>query len=327
MLELRNRPLLDTLVDADLYVAREEARRLRSALDHGLNTVILGERGFGKTTLLRQTARELRDRERPSLFVNVDYAEDAQGILEAVSKAAAEPSTDGQLHLDVLEAVAGDGSAIDRVRALAASEPQDPPLVLLLDDVHAEAGHELFGRLRDALWQVPFTWIATTGERALLTPPANAFFEQTFTLKPMAVGQIAQLLHLRLGDNVNRLGQAAEIAYASEGSPRRALELAREVIVERQSLAEILTNRSQREAYASTLGRPASMLLTEIEQLDRPVYGADEELLTSMGWTRNRAVQVLGELEAAGLLTSYPGRGPAGGRVKLFTVTDAWRPA
>jgi DNA-binding IscR family transcriptional regulator len=45
-----------------------------------------------------------------------------------------------------------------------------------------------------------------------------------------------------------------------------------------------------------------------------------------MGWTRNRAVQVLGELETAGLLTSYPGRGPGGGRVKFFALNDTWRP-
>lgn len=326
MLELRNRPLLDTLVDAELYVERDEARRLRSALDHRLNTVILGSRGAGKTTLLRQTARGLRDRGRPSLFVNVDHAADAAAILEAVSRAAASPSADDSLHLDVLEAVASDGSAVERVRTMATVEPLDPPLTVLLDDVNAEAGHELFGRLRDALWQVPFTWIVATRDRALLTPPADAFFEQTIDLQPMPVGQIAQRLQLRLGDEANRIGQLPDTARASDGSPRRALELAREIIVERHSLAEILTHRAQREAYASTLGRPASMLLTEIEQLDRPVYSADEELLASMGWTRNRAVQVLGELEAAGLLTSYPGRGPGGGRVKFFAVNDAWRP-
>ncbi|MGH2872047.1 MAG: hypothetical protein ACRDL5_06245 [Solirubrobacteraceae bacterium] len=319
--------MLDTLVDAELYVERDEARRLRAALDHGLNTIILGPRGSGKTTLLRQTARELRERERPSLFVNVDFAGDAAVILEAVSAAAAQPSADGTLHLDVLETVAGNGSAVERVRAMAATEPLDPPLIVLLDDVSAEAGHELFGRLRDALWQVPFTWVVATNERALLTPPADAFFEQTIDLGPMEVGQIANLLQRRLGNNAGRVGQLTELAYASDGSPRRALELAREIVVERQSLAEILTHRAEREAYASTLGRPASMLLTEIEQLDRPVYSADEELLHSMGWTRNRAVQVLGELEAARLLTSYPGRGPGGGRVKFFAVNDAWRPA
>jgi hypothetical protein len=327
MLNLRNRPLQDTLVDAELYVERDEARRLRAALDHGLNTIILGPRGYGKTTLLRQTARELREHERSSLFINVDFAGDSAAILEAVSAAAARPSAVGTLHLDVLEAVAGDGSPAERVRAMAATEPLDPPLVVLLDDVSAEAGHELFGRLRDAIWQVPFTWVVATNERAMLTPPADAFFEQTIDLGPMEAGQIAHLLQRRLGDNAVRIGHLAELAYASDGSPRRALELAREIIVERQSLAEILTHRADREAYASTFGRPASMLLAEIEQLDRPVYSADEELLHSMGWTRNRAVQVLGELETAGLLTSYPGRGPGGGRVKFFAVNDAWRPA
>jgi hypothetical protein len=325
--ELRNRPLLDTLVDAELYVERDEARRLRTALDHRLNTIILGPRGSGKSTLLRQSARELRERERPSLFVNVDFAGDATVILEAISAAAGQPTPDGVLHLDVIEAIAGDGAAVERIRAMAEGEPLDPPLVVLLDDVSADAGHELFGRLRDALWQVPVTWVVATSDRALLTPPADAFFEQAIELGPMDAGLIAQLLRRRLGDDADRIGQLAELAYASDGSPRRALQLARDIIVERQSLEDILALRGEREAYASALGRPASMLLTEIEQLDRPVYSADEELLHSMGWTRNRAVQVLGELESAGLLTSYPGRGPGGGRVKFFAVNDAWQPS
>jgi energy-coupling factor transporter ATP-binding protein EcfA2 len=325
--ELRNRPLLDTLVDAELYIERDEARRLRSALEHGLNTLILGSRGSGKSTLLRQTARELRERERPSLFVNVDFAGDATQILETISAAAGQSTPDGVLHLDVIGAVAGDGSAVERIRSIAAAEPLDPPLVVLLDDVSANAGHELFGRLRDALWQVPVTWVVATGERALLTPPADAFFEQTIELAPMDAGLIAQLLHRRLGGDADRIGHLADLAYASDGSPRRALELAREIVVGRRSLDQILALRSQREACASTLGRPASMLLAEIQQLDRPVYSADEELLHSMGWTRNRAVQVLGELETAGLLTSYPGRGPGGGRVKFFAVNDAWQPS
>jgi GTPase SAR1 family protein len=325
--DLRNRPLLDTLVDAELYVERDEARRLRTALEHRLNTIILGPRGSGKSTLLRQTARELREREYPNLVVNVDFADDATAILEAVSAAAGQSAPDGLLRLDVIEAVAGDGTAIERIRTMAGGERLDPPLIVLLDDVSADAGHELFGRLRDALWQVPITWVVATGERGLLTPPADAFFEQTIELTPMDAGLIAQLLHRRLGDDADRIGHLAELAYASDGSPRRALELAREIVVERRNLDEILSLRGEREAYASSLGRPASMLLTEIEQLDRPVYSADEELLHSMGWTRNRAVQVLGELETAGLLTSYPGRGPGGGRVKFFAINDNWRPA
>ena len=327
MPELRNRPLLDTLIDAELYVERGEAKRLRTALEHCLNTIILGPRGSGKSTLLRQTARELRERGRPSLFVNVDFAGDAIAILEAVSTAAGQSTPDGVLHLDVIAAVAGDGTAIERIRTMATGEPLDPPLVVLLDDVRVDAGHELFGRLRDALWQVPVTWVVAASERALLTPPADAFFEQTIELAPMDAGLIAQLLQRRLGGDAARIGQLAELAHASDGSPRRALELARDIVVGRRSLDEILTLRGEREAYASTLGRPASMLLAEIEQLDRPVYSADEELLHTMGWTRNRAVQVLGELETAGLLTSYPGRGPGGGRVKFFAVNDNWRPS
>jgi hypothetical protein len=39
-----------------------------------------------------------------------------------------------------------------------------------------------------------------------------------------------------------------------------------------------------------------------------------------MGWTRNRAVQVLGQLEHEGLLRSYSDRGPRGGNVKMYSI-------
>jgi hypothetical protein len=112
----------------------------------------------------------------------------------------------------------------------------------------------------------------------------------------------------------------SEIASASDGIPRRALELAREVVIDRQDVARVLEQRALREARASELGRAPSMLLTEIEQLGRPVWSSDPELLARMGWTRNRAVQVLGQLEQAGLLESYTDRGPKGGQVKMFTI-------
>jgi hypothetical protein len=65
------------------------------------------------------------------------------------------------------------------------------------------------------------------------------------------------------------------------------------------------------------------MLLAEIEQLARPVWASDEELLRRMGWTRNRAVQVLGQLEDEGFLRSYNDRGPSGGNVKMYSITEA----
>ena len=45
-----------------------------------------------------------------------------------------------------------------------------------------------------------------------------------------------------------------------------------------------------------------------------------------MGWTRNRAVQVLGQLEDEGFLRSYNDHGPRGGNVKMYSITPRAEP-
>lgn len=324
MLEIRNRPLLDTLVDSELFVAPDELRRIDAGLRQRLNIIVFGARGSGKTTLLRQLTRQLREQDCAAVFVNVDHAGDASDVLDAVRTALPDaPTVSGEPYRS--ERPANSASAIDFARALVLDDYE--PIVVLLDGVSADAGHELFGRLRDVLWQTPITWVvaARDDERGILAPPADTFFEQRIELEPMPPGQIAQLLRLRLGPNADRI-PIDDVAGSSDGNPRRALELAREVLLDRQSLGQILQARAQREAFASTLGRASSMLLTEIEQLDRPVWSSDQELLDRMGWTRNRAVQVLGNLEDVGLLTSYTDRGPEGGQAKMFIVNRQWRP-
>jgi len=51
---LSGRPLLDTRPDSELFVDRvEEMSRVRAALNHGLNCLVVGERGSGKTSFMR----------------------------------------------------------------------------------------------------------------------------------------------------------------------------------------------------------------------------------------------------------------------------------
>lgn len=63
------------------------------------------------------------------------------------------------------------------------------------------------------------------------------------------------------------------------------------------------------------------MLMAELESLGA-ASASDERLLRRLGWTRPRAVQVLRELEDAGLVTASYARGPGGGRQKVYRPVE-----
>ena len=197
----------------------------------------------------------------------------------------------------------------------------DEPTVVVLDDISAQAGHELFGRLRDVLWQAPITWLiaARSEDRGLLAAPADAFFEVVVYLGPLPTMLIREPPASRLGDDAGRVPVDA-LAGASRGNPRRALELAREVVIDRHALANVLTEQAKREARASELGRAASMLLSEIEALGRAVSASDEELLQRMGWTRTVRCRSSGSWRMPASCEAHPDRGPRGGTAKMYSI-------
>lgn len=316
---LRNKPLLDTAADASLFVDPPELARIDVALGQGLNVAVLGPPGSGKTTLLRQLTLRLREHKKPVVFASAQHADDAAQVLQVVRDELAHAEAVPQALRDAAGESADPGRPEDLARTLSTTAVEST--VVMLDDVSAQAGHELFGRLRDVLWQAPLSWLiaARTGDRGLLAPPADAFFEVIVELQPLPAEQISDLLARRLGADAGRAPVPA-LADVSRGNPRHALELARQVVIERHELAGVLTEQARREARASELGRAPLMLLSEIEAMGRAVSASDEELLRRMRWTRNRAVQVLGQLEDAGLLHSYRSRGPRGGTAKMYDV-------
>jgi energy-coupling factor transporter ATP-binding protein EcfA2 len=316
---LRNKPLLDTAADSSLFVEPPELPRIDTALRQGLNVAVLGGPGSGKTTLLRQLTRHLRDQGRPVVFVSAQHADDAAEALHVVREELAHVDVVPKPLKDAARQSVDSGRPEDLVRSLEV--PADEPTVVVLDDISPEAGHELFGRLRDILWRAPIGWLiaARSEDRGLLAAPADAFFEVVVELEPLPPERIGELLRRRLGEGAGRVPLPV-LADASRGNPRRALELARAVVIDRHELTSVLTEQARRETRASELGRASSMLLREIEALGRAVSASDEELLRRMGWTRNRAVQVLGQLEDARLLHSYTGRGPRGGTTKMYSI-------
>jgi energy-coupling factor transporter ATP-binding protein EcfA2 len=314
MTELNGRPLLDTRLDQSLYVARPDVEEpLTGAVARGLNALLLGPRGSGKTTILRHLAYALRAAGTPVTFVEGAAAEDARAFLELVARRlgdreeARRPAVDGAAR-----------ALIDLVHALAPSAGKERRVVLVDGLPSPDDAHTIFGRLRDEVWQLPITWIVAADERAragYLTPPADAFFDLVVEVPPLTERQREELLRSRLGDSSG----SETLAVEGPGNPRELLALARELATSDASPRALLEARSARRHEGARLGAPAEMLMAELEALG-PASASDERLLRRLGWTRARAVQVFKQLEQAGIVTASEQRGRAGRPRKIYAL-------
>src|SRR5437870_6366726 len=325
-MDLTGRPLLDTTPDHELFGGRDgELARLADWVEHGRNVLLIGERGSGKTTLLRQLAYELRQRHprTPPAFVEGRLVTDARVLLELVRRrlglrsppeAAAWPtavSLDGQASGEAVDLA-------DLVRGLREAGPRRRR-VILVDEPPTDAAQTLFGRLRDELWQLPFSWgvAASEGDAGVyLTPPADAFFDDALRLNPLPREAQRRMLEARAGERGRRIARQLD-----EGNPRRLLALARAALQGGARPVELVEARNVRDEQVAQLGRPAAMLMSELESLGA-ASAADERLLRRLGWTRPRAVQVLRELEDQGLVTSSSVKGRAGRPRKVYRPSD-----
>jgi hypothetical protein len=307
---LTSRPLYDTEADARLFVEPSGWPRLLTAVEHRFNIAVLSARGGGRTTALRQLQRKLRAASTAVAYVDAAQARDLGELVFAVEQALdgeSDPRSSTTTH-----AGGPPGSAslrlVQRLRALR----DQPPTVILVDCAHAAAAaHELFGRLRDELWQLDHRWVVAVeaAERSvLLAPPADAFFDQIVALD-MAAPELHELLRRRrTGLDEATLRRIAETA----GTPRRALQAARDAVTNEgddDPLAALLW----RQQAAAQLGPPHSMVMAELEALGG-ASASDEELLRRLGWTRARASQVLGDLAGAGLVSASDEQSPRGRR-------------
>ena len=312
-MNLSGRPLLDTEPDHQLFAGRDdELRRLVDLVRHGTNTLVIGERGAGKTTLLRQLAFVLRQENASSpAFVEGRLADSPRQFIELTRSRLGMPPVNGDspfqdtLELPGLVATLRDATSDRRV--------------VLVDEVTPEVGATLFGRLRDEMWQLPLTWVVAVTEddaAPLQTPPADAFFEAVLRLDPLSWDEQRQVLEARLGSE-----GAMIAAQIDEGNPRRLLALARSAKATGVSAAQHQAAMIRRQEEIDKLGRPATMLMAELESLG-PSSASDERLLERLGWTRSRAVQVLRQLEKEGLVTASFAKGPSGGRRKVYRPVE-----
>jgi energy-coupling factor transporter ATP-binding protein EcfA2 len=331
---LSGRPLLDNAADQALFVGRDELlRKIDRSLRSGLNCLVFGDPGSGKTSLVRALMFRTRDSAAPLQvrYVRANAARTAVDLLTAILTVARLDSTGP---VDSTGPGGGRLSSQELLDLLVRETAQSDEMasgtsVIVVEDVSADAGSELFGALRDELWQVDAQWLVTTSSvqaPGLLRPPADVFFETRCELGRLTVDEAAELLRRRL-DKPESTGLTGllEAADSARESPRRLLELARELSGEpavgglRLTTVAGLTARSQALEQVS---RPARMLATELEAVGW-ASASDERLLDRMGWTRPRVVQVIAELESRGLVQMREENTGRGRPRKLYRLIPA----
>lgn len=326
-MDLSGRPLGDTVVDRRLYTPREQHGLLLQSSERRLNVLVTGARGSGKTTLLRQTLLDLRNRGHAAIFIDGKLPSDAFSFLELVrfqlGDAPNLPQAVKETYAKAFTPRPNLGEAgrlLDLIESMKSPAAKPEITTLFVDGLPSpEVGHSLFGRLRDELWQLPFNWVIATDDReraSLMEAPADAFFDRLIDLRPMSGEEQVSLLARR--DIDIDPTSLPPLLQASEGNPRMLLAVAREAVEGGQAIDDLLAARAKRQTAASTLGRPASMLLAELEDMGA-ASASDEELLERLGWTRSRATQLFAELENAGLVSSREEKGHSGRPRKVYS--------
>ncbi|MDQ3587173.1 MAG: hypothetical protein M3375_02315 [Actinomycetota bacterium] len=291
----------------------------------------MGPRGVGKTTLLRQLQRTLRDSGARIAFVDAaavaEVVDLASRIRDALLGQPASASSGASAAVEVFRSdpapVAGASRALaNLLRSIGEAEPT----TLLLDGSgSAESVYALFGRMRDVLWQQEHRWVVSIdeGDRATaLRPPADAFFDVVLTLEPWSLNDLVALL-MRRADDESPLERDLVISAAAgaNGSPREALRALADAVVNDRDPGELLSKRARLLDDASRLGRAPGTLMAEL--LDRGEASPSDELLqATLGVTRSRLTQLFRELLNAKLVVAETERTGGPGRPRTI-----YRPA
>lgn len=328
MFVLQGRPLYDNDADARYFVVPPAWDALMRAIDRRLNVLITGKRGVGKTTLLRQAQLALRRDDEPVVFVDATAVDDAADFAARLRDALRGRPSPVAAGIASLRVAAGDpspppgGTSRAVYDDLAALEEAQPSIVLVDASGSAAAAYEIFGRMRDTLWQFEHRWVVAVDEEervTVLKPPADAFFDTIITLDDLSTERLIQFIEKR--DDTLSPRERMRIAAAASGNPRTALRALNRAIVHGLEPEEQWAERADALDRASHLGRPHAMLMAELLDLGQ-ASPSDEALQNRLGLSRARITTLLRDLLDEGLVEAGVERPEGPGRPRTI-----YRPA
>jgi AAA ATPase-like protein len=328
---LSARPLYDNLGDSRWFVPPPAWDVLVRALGRRLNVAVVGPRGVGKTSVLRQLQRTLREGGQRVAFVDATAVSDALELAARLRDGLAGQLAPGAPAAGALAETGGAPGPhlAGASRALGAmlQEIGESEAAIILVDASASAAsvYELFGRMRDVLWQQEHRWVLALddSDRATaLKPPADAFFDTIVVLDPWPVGELVDLLSRRADpDDDWPRDLLVGAATGANGSPREAVRALSDALLHDRDPAAALDARGRLLDRASQGGRPAGLLMAEL--LDRgQASPSDEDLQRTLGVTRSRLSQLFRQLLDDDLVTTESERASGPGRPRIV-----YRPA
>lgn len=332
MLQISGRPLSGSKADGVLFVNRDtETNAVSKALKLGFSLLLLGDPKSGRTSFLHHLERNLGD--RSSVFVDLQRYESQFDSVLAIRAALGDDVRNQPRYERVFEKQLTDFVGLRRIEDEPIIHESDvaemasasiEQRVILLDNADPDFTHLVFGRFRDVLWQYPHQWIvaADLGQRMQhLRPPADAFFDSVVELEELTRHEASELLRKRV-DTAKGTKEAASLRRVipaivdsvPQRTPGQLLAAARVALLSEEP-EESFREIAWLQQRAAALGRNAAMLFSEIEALG-PVHAGDERLLRRLGYTRPRVVQLLKELEEAGLVIAR-----SEGKRRLYEIT------
>jgi energy-coupling factor transporter ATP-binding protein EcfA2 len=333
------RPLAQSRADQQRFVDRTpETREVMGGVADSQPVLVLGEPGSGRSSLLNHVAwllgREAEPRE--SVVVSGELAQNAAqllGVLVARLQRLAEPDAPRGRWLQELQALSlPDGPFGEVVQPAILMELVDllgdrlaaleRGVCLMIDGISPTVAHAVFGSLRNELWALEGAAWVVAGDIAAgplyREPPADAFFARTVELAPLSPADGAKLLRAHAPE-LSDEQIARTLAAEDSGNPRRLLRAAADIQAGISPTAWANDALAQRAEQAA--GPLAGRLVAYLAD-NGPASASDQRLLRQVGASRQRASQLMHQLESAGVLETLEAREPGrrGRPVRLFAL-------